>query len=75
MQSFKRERLDTDYRYVTGLSAGSIAWEFLRRNSEYRADYRAGMAKRGSALSVSEAANVGQKWGLRFRAGPGPISA
>jgi len=75
MQSLKRERLDTDYRYVAGLSAESIAWEFLRRNPEYRADYHARMVKEESALSVSEAAKVGQKWGLRFRTGPGSISA
>jgi hypothetical protein len=49
-------RLATAYSYLDGLGSKAFAWEFLRRNSEYRAAYR-------SISSAEDAALVAQRWG------------
>jgi len=52
------------YEYVSNLSPASFAWEFLRRNGEYRADYANSEFR--SALETG-AAGPERRWGLRFR--------
>lgn len=42
--------------YLESLAIKAFAWEFLRRNSEYQADYR-------SIASGGDAASVAQRWG------------
>jgi Family of unknown function (DUF6499) len=50
------------YLYLLQLDAPSLAWEYLRRNPDYRAMWR----RLGSHTPLSEI----QTWGLRFRRGP-----
>ena len=52
------------YEYVSNLSPASLAWEFLRRNDGYRADYANPEFR--AALETG-AAGPEQRWGLRFR--------
>ena len=52
------------YDYAKTLEAPGLAWEFLRRNPEYRADCQ---AKAGDAGGADARAAV---WGLRFPGGP-----
>ena len=59
MHSFKREHLEAAYRYIETLSPEMIAFEFMRRSSEYCEDYAAAGAGRGS---------------VRLAAGPAPRS-
>jgi hypothetical protein len=37
-------RIADSYNYLDNLDPAAIAWEFLRRNSDYRANYRFIMA-------------------------------
>jgi hypothetical protein len=57
-------RSSSAYDFLDNLNWPSIAWEFLRRDAEYRADYanprfRAALE---SGVAVDE-----RRWGLRFR--------
>ncbi|WP_235911858.1 transcriptional regulator domain-containing protein [Mesorhizobium xinjiangense] len=58
------------YKYISDLDPAAVAWEFLRRNPDYRQDYLQ-LTKNGQ-LSRSGAAALSDKWGLRFRYGPEP---
>ena len=50
------------YLYVLALDGPALAWEFLRRNPGYRAEWhRAGPRRRDDAA---------MRWGLRSRPGP-----
>jgi Family of unknown function (DUF6499) len=54
--------------YLHDLGAAAFAWEFLRRNSAYRAAYQS-IANAGHAVAeMSE--RVAHQWGLRFRGRP-----
>jgi hypothetical protein len=48
-------RTSSPYSYLDGLSPRAIAWEFVRRNSDYRAAYR--------SMVSGTAAFVAQRWG------------
>ena len=52
------------YGYLRDLNFGGLAWEFLRRNPGYCADYA---APRFRAALETGAAGPEQRWGLRFR--------
>lgn len=52
------------YEYAKTLESAELAWEFLRRNPAYRADYQAAADDAGAA---DVRAGV---WGLRFPGGP-----
>ena len=52
------------YEYAKTLESAGLAWEFLRRNPEYRADYRA------TAEDDDGADARAAVWGLRFPGGP-----
>lgn len=49
-------RLGDGYSYIKNLGFSAFAWEFLRRNADYRAAYRASAGKDDEALVV-------QRWG------------
>jgi Proteobacterial transcriptional regulator-like domain len=51
------------YDYVRGLTLPNLAWEFLRRNPDYRGDYEAAL----TAGSQEGETILGSCWGLRFR--------
>ncbi|WP_432430896.1 transcriptional regulator domain-containing protein [Mesorhizobium loti] len=64
-------RNSTAYDYVNELDPEDLAWEFLRRNAEYKQDY-VNLERRGEARSASL---FSAKWGLSFRCrsrGPRP---
>lgn len=66
-------RISTAYDYVDELDSPDLAWEFLRRNSEYRNDYdKLTEVVRGKDDAVS---GLSRKWGLSFRDRPRPASA
>jgi Family of unknown function (DUF6499) len=50
------------YLYLLQLDAPSLAWEYLRRNPDYRTLWH----RLGSRTPLGET----QTWGLRFRRGP-----
>lgn len=54
------------YEYATDMEPQGLAWEFLRRNADYRAAYEAA-AGQTDPLTAS----VAEHWGLRFPGGPG----
>lgn len=59
-------RISTAYDYISELDAPDLAWEFLRRNPEYRQDH-----ERLKADPKAESA-FSQRWGLSFRHRPFP---
>src|SRR3546814_18635916 len=57
------------YDYIDQLNTSDLAWEFLRRNREYRESYYE-LARRGR-LNGEQASSFAEPWGLSFRFGPG----
>lgn len=51
------------YFYTLDLDGPALAWEYLRRNPDYRADWAVRSRRRCAATAG--------RWGLRFRGGPG----
>jgi hypothetical protein len=61
-------RAPAAYRHTKNLPAAGFAWEYLRRNDEYRHEYQTLVAlPRPDARQVEAFA---QRWGLRFRRRP-----
>jgi hypothetical protein len=56
------------YTYLDFLGSTAFAWEFLRRNSDYQAAYRAIASAGDTTPETSE--QVAQQWGLHFMADP-----
>ena len=52
------------HAYFRDLNSSGVAWEFLRRNPEYGADYA-----KPDVRAALDAGSPGpaQRWGLRFR--------
>lgn len=48
------------YTFVKGASADVIAWEFLRRNSQYQQDFAASRSAKATPA-------LRKRWGLQFR--------
>lgn len=57
-------RAPAAYRHIKHLPAAGFAWEYLRRNDEYRHDYKA-IALNGRSAARDLEAFV-KRWGLRF---------
>jgi len=51
------------------LDRAGFAWEFLRRNPEYRQDYRRALERIAAGAITEEAAMaaISRRWGLSFR--------
>lgn len=58
-------RILSDYDYLNQLDRAGLAWEFLRRNPEYRKDF----AKIIDVTSP-DAMVIAERWGLCFRLRP-----
>jgi hypothetical protein len=58
-------RISTAYDYVNELDAPDLAWEFLRRNPEYKQDYT--RLKQEGLDEDKVVAVLSDKWGLSFR--------
>ena len=52
------------YAYLDKLNPSELAWEFLRRNSDYQRDYRA--AATGATGEPEFSEQVALRWGLPF---------
>jgi len=48
------------YAFVKGAGADEIAWEFLRRNSQYQQDF-------AGSRSAKAMRTLRKRWGLQFR--------
>ncbi|MGQ3673917.1 transcriptional regulator domain-containing protein [Xanthobacter sp. TB0139] len=57
------------YRHAKHIPAAGFAWEYLRRNDDYRRDYQAVAITRRSGSPALEA--FADRWGLRFPMRPG----
>lgn len=58
-------RSSATYEYLNELDPAEFAWEYLRRNPEYRRDYRTAIRQEPASDDDAEAST--QPWGLRFR--------
>jgi hypothetical protein len=58
-------RSESAYSYIDELSPGDLAWEFLRRNPDYRKAYQDLVAT--GRLTEEIARDFANTWGLRFR--------
>lgn len=58
-------RTPRDYEYLEQLDRAELAWEFLRRNQEYRKDF-----VRILDSTAREATAIAERWGLSFRLRP-----
>lgn len=56
------------YEHLETLTASDLAWEWLRRNEDYRADFKALMADRDNPDQWLD--RIRRRWGLRFRCRP-----
>lgn len=61
-------RTPAAYRHTRNLPAAGFAWEYLRRNDEYRHEYQTLTAVQQPDAGQLEA--FAQRWGLRFRRRP-----
>jgi len=59
-------RSEAAYDYVCELGPSEFAWEFLRRNPDYRRDYRAVVDEGVGQVEVRRTAPLMERWGLRF---------
>lgn len=57
-------RSSAEYDHLDGLTASDLAWECLRRNDAYDADFQASLAGRGDPETLTE--QIRRRWGLRF---------
>ena len=57
-------RSSADYERLDELTASDLAWEWLRRNEAYDADFEASASARGDPEPLTE--RIRQRWGLRF---------
>ncbi|MFN8680317.1 transcriptional regulator domain-containing protein [Paracoccus sp. P2] len=57
-------RSSADYDHLDALTASDVAWEWLRRNDAYDADFEASVSARGDPDPLTE--RIRQRWGLRF---------
>ena len=67
MSKFDWRSADT-YSELLDSDAAAFAWEYLRRNPEYRRDYEA--LADFAAREASHSPTVRRRWGVCFRAGP-----
>ncbi len=58
------------YGHAQSIPAAGFAWEYLRRDDEYRRGFH--RLKRKSPYDTEAQTAFSNRWGLRFRGGPGP---
>lgn len=61
-------RTGSAYDYIDELTPSELAWEFLRRNPDYRRSYQE--LRAAGQLSPDMAGEFARRWGLRFRSRP-----
>jgi hypothetical protein len=65
-------RSEAAYEYIDTLAPGDLAWEFLRRNPDYRNAYQQLVSI--GRLTEEVAQRFAEQWGLRFRGRPSSLS-
>ncbi|PZO63929.1 MAG: hypothetical protein DI498_12375 [Paracoccus denitrificans] len=63
-------RAPAAYGHAQSIPAAGFAWEYLRRDDEYRRDFH--RLKRKPRHDTGAQTAFTNRWGLRFRGGPGP---
>lgn len=63
-------RTPATYAHAQNLSTAGFAWEFLRRDPDYRRDFR--RVKASPRGMVEPQTTFADRWGLRFPGGPQP---
>ncbi|MGV6876558.1 transcriptional regulator domain-containing protein [Pseudochelatococcus sp. B33] len=58
-------RTSAHYDHLDELTPSDLAWEWLRRNDEYDADFEASISESGDRETLTE--RMQWRWGLRFR--------
>ncbi|WP_269747818.1 transcriptional regulator domain-containing protein [Sphingomonas sp. TDK1] len=66
-------RSEAAYDYIGTLTPGDLAWEFLRRNPDYRKSYQELVSI--GRLTEDVAQEFAEQWGLRFRRRPSQLGA
>ncbi len=61
-------RSEAAYEYIDQLTTSELAWEFLRRNPDYRIAFQALLSS--GRLSDETASSFAEQWGLYFRSRP-----
>jgi hypothetical protein len=61
-------RAPAAYVHTKTIPAAGFAWEYLRRNHDYRQDFQ--LLVRAGRPNVSELEAFARRWGLRFPARP-----
>ncbi len=61
-------RAPAAYKHTKHIPAAGFAWEYLRRNEDYRREYQILAAKQRQDTPQLEAFT--ERWGLRFRRRP-----
>ena len=61
-------RSEAAYDYIDQLTTSDLAWEFLRRNPDYRIAYQELLSS--ERLSDETARSFAEQWGLSFRSRP-----
>ena len=69
-QSAPDWRSPAAYAYLTDLDLAGFAWEFLRRNPDYRRNFRSVVGKPRSHTKLAQRSMT--RWGLRFPSRSGP---
>ena len=59
-----RWRSASEYDYVEFLTAPDLAWEWLRRNTDYQHDYARAIERKEDPRDLTRL--VRRSWGLRF---------
>lgn len=73
MSEDERWRSEAAYDYIDKLTPGDLAWEFLRRNPDYRQSYQVLLDV--GRLTEDVAREFAEQWGLRFRRRPWQLRA
>ena len=59
------------YAHAKSIPAAGFAWEYLRRDEDYRRDFH--RVRRLPRLDSDVQTAFSERWGLRFPGGPGPL--
>jgi hypothetical protein len=59
------------YAHAKSISAAGFAWEYLRRDEDYRRDFH--RVRRLSRLDSGAPTAFSERWGLLFPYGPGSL--
>ncbi|WP_442896253.1 transcriptional regulator domain-containing protein [Bosea sp. MMO-172] len=54
------------YDYIVRLDVAGVAWEWLRRNRDYQADFARYLGTASSVLRGRLANTIAARWGIRF---------